>query len=412
MKPENQPIDETWFAAVLAGECDETRLASFKAWLKEDPDHGLTFAAYERLWQQLSPRQAPAFDVFDGWCRLAARLHLGSEVPEAWSLYLREALPPEESAKIDAWRAREEVNEAAFTAYQKLWRATGPDSGPAFDVQGGWAKLAAELDLNAEPTPARSEEGGQDEDNVVAFPARRVFLGTAAGMAAVVLIGFILFFVAPPPGEAKTVRTGPGEQVLITLTDGTNVQLNGNSRLVFTDPMPRGERSVTLLGQAYFEVTHQENAPFRIHTGEATVTVLGTRFDVWSISRRTRVVVRDGRVALSDLEGKGRVELTADQMSYVAAGGEPEPVQEVSADVAISWREGRIVFERARLADALKDLGLAFDSEIVLDDPDLGNRTLSGSFPTDNLESVLGEIGLALNLAYTKRDGVYHIHAR
>ncbi|CAM2006511.1 FecR family protein [Acanthopleuribacter pedis] len=413
MKPEKIP-DETWFAAVLADECDPTDVAAFKAWLAEDPERVMSFGAYEQLWQRLAPPQAPPFDVVDGWCRLAAQLHLGSDVPEAWTLYLEDGLSAEERARIDQWRAQHKNNEAAFAAFSALWQATGPKSGPAFDVQQGWDTLAAELALPAgkqTAAPTQSEPR-VEEDNVVPFPGFRMLISGAAGMAAVVLVGILIFFAAPPPSESKTVKAGPDKQILITLTDGTEVQLNAGSRLVFHDPLPRDDRAVTLFGQAYFKVEHDADSPFRIHTEEATVTVLGTRFEVWTRDRRTRVVVRDGSVALEDRSGKGRVVLTENQMSVVTAGKAPLEPREANAEAAISWRQGRIVFERVALADAVRDLGLAFDSAIVLDDPALGERTLSGSFPTDNLETVLEEIGLALNLAYTERDGVYHIHAR
>lgn len=400
MTSDRFPINESWFAEVLAGECDAESLAAFQAWLDEDGEHRLTFSAYQRLWQALAPRQAPACDLFEGWCRLAAQLHLGSDQPEAWSLYLEGALSPQETAQLEAWRAADPDNERAFVAYQSLWQAATPAAEPSFDVAAGWARVAESLELSNAPQQAP----------VVAMPARRRWLALSGALAAVLVLGLLLNRFAFTPAALTVVETVAGQQKQVTLPDGSQVWLNAGTRLTYPPAFDATTRTVSLQGQAYFEVVHRDVLPFRVQTDEAVVTVLGTRFDVHSRHRRTRVVVRDGRVALRGRDQKARVILGQDQMSTVQSGGRPAAVQAVDANEAIAWREGFISFERARLADALVELSLTFDRQIILDDPALGERTMSGTFPTESLEAVLTEIGLALNLEYTVKAGVYHIH--
>lgn len=400
MTSDRYPINESWFAEVLAGECDAESLAAFQAWLDEDGEHRLTFAAYQRLWQALTPPPAPTFDLFDGWCRLAAQLNLGADQPEAWSLYLSDALSPEATARLDAWRAADPDNERAFAAYQALWQAATPPAEPAFDVAAGWARVAESLELGNAPAQGR----------VVAMPARRRWLVASSALAAVLVLGLLISRFALSPNRDTVVQTAAGQQKQVTLPDGSQVWLNAGSRLAYAPAFDATSRTVNLQGQAYFEVVHREALPFRVQTDEAEITVLGTRFDVHSRRRRTRVVVRDGRVALQGRNQTARVILGQGQMSSVQAGGRPAAVQKVEAHGSIAWREGFIMFERARLADALVELSLTFDRQIILDDPALGERTMSGTFPTQSLEAVLAEIGLALNLEYTVKDGVYHIH--
>ncbi len=400
MTSDRFPINESWFAEVLAGECDAESLAAFQVWLDEDGEHRLTFSAYQRLWQSLAPQQAPPLDLFEGWCRLAAQLNLGSDQPEAWSLYLSGALPPQETARLEAWRAADPDNERAFTAYQKLWQAATPPAEPAFDVAAGWARVAESLERDNAPA----------QGQVVAMPARRRWLALGGALAAALILGLLFNRFALTPAAQTVIETAAGQQEQVTLPDGSRVWLNAGTRLAYPPAFAGTSRAVSLQGQAYFEVVHREGLPFRVQTDEAEVTVLGTRFDVHSRHRRTRVVVRDGRVALRGRDQQARVILGQDQMSTVRAGGRPAAVQTVDAKEAISWREGYISFERARLADALIELSLTFNQQIILDDPALGERTMSGTFSTNSLDAVLTEIGLALNLEYTVKAGVYHIH--
>lgn len=55
--------------------------------------------------------------------------------------------------------------------------------------------------------------------------------------------------------------------------------MNARSRLVY--PVAFGDtREVELEGEAYFEVTRDENRPFIVHAGQVAVKVLGTEFNV------------------------------------------------------------------------------------------------------------------------------------
>ena len=51
-------------------------------------------------------------------------------------------------------------------------------------------------------------------------------------------------------------------------------------------------------------------------------------------------------------------------------------------DKATSWRRGKLVFDSARLADAIAEVNRYSDTKIQLADPSLGNIRISGSFST------------------------------
>ena len=78
----------------------------------------------------------------------------------------------------------------------------------------------------------------------------------------------------------QTVIVPAGQRAELLLADGTKVWLNSRSKLKFPDRFQKDARKVELDGEGYFEVTHQEEAPFTVHTSKYDVKVLGTEFNV------------------------------------------------------------------------------------------------------------------------------------
>jgi transmembrane sensor len=78
----------------------------------------------------------------------------------------------------------------------------------------------------------------------------------------------------------NTIETPRGGQYQVQLPDGSNVWLNAASKLRYPVKFGTKERLVELTGEAYFEVAHNKNLPFKVHTGDQEVKVLGTHFNI------------------------------------------------------------------------------------------------------------------------------------
>ena len=77
------------------------------------------------------------------------------------------------------------------------------------------------------------------------------------------------------------VSTQPGSKTKLQLSDGTQVWLHSNSKLVYNDQsFGKTNREVTLYGEAFFDVVKNARVPFIIHTGQVNITVKGTAFNV------------------------------------------------------------------------------------------------------------------------------------
>ena len=146
---------------------------------------------------------------------------------------------------------------------------------------------------------------------------------TLVGGASVCGLAVIAFVVLRPDSQPVPQRTAAStvSPSRMQLADGSDVALRDAATRVVADEVTPGRVSVALLaGQARFDVLHREDRVFRVRSGDVTIEVLGTAFEVEREATRTRVAVLRGRVAVS--WPSGRAELSAGE-----AGWFPRPVE-------------------------------------------------------------------------------------
>jgi transmembrane sensor len=120
--------------------------------------------------------------------------------------------------------------------------------------------------------------------------------------------------------------TAVGQQKILTLTDGSHVQLNTNSQIQVD--YNEGFRNIQLLqGEVHFDVAKDPSKPFRVYAGNGRVQAVGTAFNVYLNHGDVDVFVTEGRVALGstlpvalDSSLEGGVSDTADDIKKVRGG--------------------------------------------------------------------------------------------
>ena len=88
------------------------------------------------------------------------------------------------------------------------------------------------------------------------------------------------------------------------------------------------ERQVELSGEAYFDVVHDEKAPFIVKTSRSTITVLGTEFGVRDYEGKANLTTLvQGRVAVCDSMNKSYVIYPGQQVIIDERGTTVEDVE-------------------------------------------------------------------------------------
>jgi transmembrane sensor len=185
-------------------------------------------------------------------------------------------------------------------------------------------------------------------------------------------------------------ETRVGERSTIGLVDGSVITLDTGSR-VSLDLGGKTREIHLLAGQANFEVAKDAIRPFVVYAADRRITALGTAFDVRLGPRDVSVTLVEGRVTVDQLRTKPlpggpdaplvRTKLGPGEQLVATMGGIAR-VQGADLQRVTSWREGRLIFESDRLADAIAEVNRYSSTPIVLADPAIGDLRISGVFRT------------------------------
>ncbi len=158
------------------------------------------------------------------------------------------------------------------------------------------------------------------------------------------------------------VSTPAATTTLVTLSDGTRVMLNANSKLEYPASFDDAEvREVRLKGEAHFEVTKNPHRPFVVKAGEMQTQVLGTIFDVKAYRKDApKVTLMEGKVKVSNADTE--VEMRPGQTATLQS--DKIVVSRASSSVS-DWLEGDFDMDQVTLAEAMSDIGAWYNKTVV-----------------------------------------------
>ncbi|SHK85645.1 FecR family protein [Chitinophaga jiangningensis] len=166
----------------------------------------------------------------------------------------------------------------------------------------------------------------------------------------------------------NTLQTPKGGQYQVVLSDGTKVWLNAASTLTYPASFRGNTRTVTLSGEAYFEVAANANMPFYVNTPEEQVQVLGTSFNVkaYTEEKRNTTTLIEGAVKVAKAE-RSIVLKPGEQTVYSkstgrlqASGGDPAR--------AIAWKNGQFAFKNDDLKEVMQTISRWYDTDVNYDE--------------------------------------------
>ena len=255
------------------------------------------------------------------------------------------------------------------------------------------------------------EETRQEEKQTRTFkPVWIEFLKVAA----VILITFLgtkaFFDWKDEPVKMQTVIVPAGQRAELLLTDGTKVWLNSRSKFKFPDRFQKDARNVELDGEGYFEVTHQEDAPFTVHTSKYDVKVLGTEFNVKAYNSKNQfeASLLKGSVEVSNMNKSQVVRLRPDEQ--VISDGS-QLIRSVILDKNyFRWKEGLLCLDDESIGGLIDKLELYYDVKIIVQQASLMKYHYSGKFRiSDGVEHVLKVLQLKHKFTYTKDEELNQI---
>ena len=273
------------------------------------------------------------------------------------------------------WLAASALHRECYESVERMWEEAGGAAG----TQGVRA-------LRAEALAAAPE--GRRWPRMAAIAATVALVIAGAGLGAMALRASP--WISNKEGSAQVYRTAVGERASVMLADGSRLLLNTSSQVKVD--YSGGRRALQLVsGEAWFEVAKDPSRPFVVRAGGHTVTALGTSFDVRMEPGALKVAVVEGRVAVGALAGGHISDVRAGERIDVA--GETAVVRP-AGPIAGDWREGRIEFASATLAEAAAEMNRYRRTPIVVTDPKVARLRVSGVFYTGESSGFLAALPL------------------
>ncbi|MDY4725293.1 MAG: FecR domain-containing protein [Candidatus Cryptobacteroides sp.] len=254
------------------------------------------------------------------------------------------------------------------------------------------AKSYEENRFDPKKALARSQNGSLRRS--LSLSKRTVMLKRIAGVAAAAAVGIFLYLSWL---TSWTDYAAYDIAQTFTLPDSSSVTLAPGSTLSLQKH--KDKRLVQMTGKVYFNVRHDDRAPFRVDAGSGFVKVLGTRFQVDSRDPISVSVV-SGKVLFSAIRsGEEALILTKGQSAVLdPAASKPVEITPKHPNPA-AWATGEFIYDNTPLPEVLSELSEYYDVTLVAFDAGHSSgesRRLSGEFSTSSLQEILNLINSAL----------------
>ena len=334
----------------------------------------------------------------------------------------------EESGRLIQWLRESDDNRRQYFAIKRIWLASvgAPDQEKA--IEDSWNRLRLRTLIQPETVKNRP-----------------LLLSVNVGKISVaatilILIGLSLFlgvrynYLSSYQHTTHEIYVPMGSRSNITLPDGSNVWLNAGSKLVYNSDFGRRERSVSLTGEAFFDVSHDHSSVFTVKTRDINIRVLGTRFNVKSypeeavtettlVEGEIEVIVSDDQIRsrpitllpnqrvvysrnmrefvveddLKLIENKELIDYKAEssQKARVVISNVLHP-EEYS-----SWKDGRLTVRAESLSTLAPKLERFYNVQISFQDDTLKSIKYTGTLEDVTIEEVMRAISRASDIRFT-----------
>ena len=301
----------------------------------------------------------------------------------------------EDKEKLYRWSGVNASRRAELDTISSLWEESRQCAQfEGIDTEADWSKVQQKL---GNPLETRHK--------IIPFRKYLIRIAAAVLFAAGLSIALIMIFRHNGKDPSYYLSFESLGQVKSTqLPDGSVVTLNKNSSLWYNHDFNRESRDIILQGEAYFEVEHNPQLPFRVFTGNSVVEVTGTRFSICEDTSFVRVLVLSGSVSFQLADNpKIATTVSKDESGYIFRDNTLEKQQQVNIN-NISWKTGQLVFHKTPVVYALQDIAHHFNKELSVEAS--LNDSLTAQFTEQTLEDILEELQLITSLSIHQTDNV------
>lgn len=189
-----------------------------------------------------------------------------------------------------------------------------------------------------------------------------------------------------------TISTGIGEKAQMSLPDGTQVSLNGGTKIHYSaDLFNKTARQITFEGEAYFNVAKNKKCPFIINTQYLKIEVVGTKFNLLARphDKTAEIALDEGIVNLTSIRLKKQITLDPGYKATLDyETGQFTVAKDIMKQSSV-WRHHQLIFTKTSLYNVINTLEKNYNVKISVDS-DLSKEDLfTGTITSSNLNEAL-----------------------
>jgi len=297
------------------------------------------------------------------------------EMEELLAKYFTEEASIDERTFVEKWRSQSEANARAFFEAKIIWAGSG------------------KMDSHEESF-FKDEEGGTDPKGLQRWLISSNWSKYVAAAILVLAIG-LLFVLNQSAGDSTGFQQ---------LTDGSSIYLHRNSSVEVLR-MDNSAREVKISGKAFFDIERDENRPFRIHSENAEIVVLGTSFVVDADEAKTVVSVKSGTVEMKKDE-EVSIKLEVGDVGIAFNRNEGLIKKSSMNENYLAWKTRLITFKGATMLEVATLLEDVYDVEIKFDNVAFENCKLTAQIQKKTLKEALEIIARTFEVEYTLQNEV------
>jgi transmembrane sensor len=326
---------------------------------------------------------------------------------ELLARYLADTATQQERNDVDSWLAGSPLHASEFAAYRLLWdhSASMHKNRVSVNTDAAWDKMKMKMDKGPSQKPIDVEVRELEVDfspkgKRLNFPVR---IWVAAAFT-LLMLSFGWFFLQQTRQKREPLQIATTNNTIEKiLPDGTKVFLNYNSSLTYPENFDGDVRTVSLQGEAFFDVKPDAEHPFLIDANGTEIRVLGTSFNVKAYKEKpVRVDVSTGKVRVS--KDARKIDLVKGEGAEVL----DDTIRGIKANInMLGYRTQIYDFNAANLEDVITSIREGYHVDIRLTNQKIADCRLTIRFEKEPLDATLSVIAETLDLSLRKDGKVY-----
>ncbi len=306
--------------------------------------------------------------------------------------YLKGECAPSESEKLYHWRQKSFENEQEFRKTEETWFLAHTDrSYVRSNKRRVWNGIQRRIRFRYSlPTLIRAASIAASVAFVIGMVLMQLLLKRP--------IGNDTFAQLQPQQILLKVPGGVSSQ--ITLPDGTGVWINSASTIKYPSTFSDDNRTVELVGEAYFDVVPDEQRPFRIKSGALVTKVLGTTFNFkhYLEDSHAIIAVETGKVEV--MINSNKTVLLAGQYMSIDNKTLSDNVADIPFNYFSAWRENKLVFRDEPFRNVLNELSRRYNVDFDIRGREIWNYIYTATFDNIILEDALRLLKISSPIDY------------